>query len=339
MNQFGQPLSVDSPFYIQRNLWEETVGEELQKPGSLLRIRACPKMGKSSLLLRLISQAAAAGITTVQIDFRQLSNSHFSDLNELLRWFCTEITRQLGLESNLEDYWDDEIDSKLSCTIYFENYLLEQIDKPLVITLDELDWIFEQPAIAHHFLALLRFWYELAQRAGDWQKLRWILAYSSEISIPLRVDQSPFNIGLQLNLFQFTQEQVHELAQRYGFNWQETDVNQLINMVGGHPYLVHAAIAHLAHNPELKLSHLLEQAATPAGIYQSYLQRCWSIVIQQQPLVAAIQALVRAKGTYQIASRFAYHLVSLGIIQPAGSLDYQFSCQLYADYFRHRCEI
>ena len=89
-------------------------------------------------------------------------------------------------------------------------------------------------------------------------------------------------------LSEFTVEQVQDLACRYGLNWSDRDpIEQLMNMVGGHPYLVHLALYHLAillqnrlsvdrEEPgeemgRAELAELLAAAPTHSGIYSDYL--------------------------------------------------------------------
>ena len=75
---------------------------------------------------------------------------------------------------NLDDYWDDEIGSKLSCSLMVHQ-ILKNSNNPIVLVLNEVDRIFEQSALAQDFFSLLRSWYEEARQDPDWQKLRLIL--------------------------------------------------------------------------------------------------------------------------------------------------------------------
>ena len=116
--------------------------------------------------------------------------------------------------------------SKVSCKIYFETYLLAQIDSPVVLALNEVNQIFEYPEIARDFLPMLRFWYEIAQKLENWQKLRLIVAHTTESYVPLHMNKSPFNVGLAIALPYFTSEQVEDLATRYGLNWENNTLTQ-----------------------------------------------------------------------------------------------------------------
>ncbi|MEG4587052.1 AAA-like domain-containing protein [Microcoleus sp. MOSTC5] len=352
----GGPIPIDSAFYIDRSPAEARACAEITKPGSLIRIKGPRKMGKSSLMLRIIHAAAERGYRTVNVDFQQADAAVFGSLDKFLRWLCVNVARQLKLEPNLDEFWDEDMGSKVSCTLYFENYLLEQIDSPVVLVLNEVNLVFERANIAQEFLPLLRSWYEQSRHILSWQKLRIVVIHSTEIYIALSLNQSPFNIGLPIKLSEFTAEQVQDLARRYGLNWSDSyPIEQLMNMVGGHPYLVHLALYHLAillqnrlsgdrdePGEELgraELAELLTAAPTHSGIYSDYLQN-QSIAIQQQPaLASAFQQVVGAKNSVHIEPFIAYKLNSMGLVKLEGN-NCSLSCKLYRLYFQEQnlCE-
>lgn len=63
------PVPLNSVFYIERPPIEELAYQEICNPGGVIRIQAPRKMGKSSLILRIIAHAAAKGYQTVSLDF------------------------------------------------------------------------------------------------------------------------------------------------------------------------------------------------------------------------------------------------------------------------------
>lgn len=313
-------------------------------------------MGKSSLMLRIIHAAVDRGYRTVTVDFQQADAAVFGSLDKFLRWLCVNVARQLKLEPNLAEFWDEDMGSKVSCTLYFENYLLEQIDSPVVLVLNEVNLVFERAHIVQEFLPLLRSWYEQSRHILTWQKLRIVVIHSTEIYIALSLNQSPFNVGMPIKLSEFTAEQVQDLARRYGLNWSDSyPIEQLMNMVGGHPYLVHLALYHLAILQQNSLSgdrdepgeevgrseleELLTAAPTHSGIYSDYLQN-QSIAIQQQPaLASAFQQVVDAKNSVHIEPFIAYQLHSMGLVKLEGN-NCILSCKLYRLYFQEQnlCE-
>ncbi|MDK3159816.1 AAA-like domain-containing protein [Kamptonema cortianum] len=96
----GGPLPLNSPFYVYRPPQEELVCQEVEKPGSAIRIQAPRKMGKSSLLTRLLAHAKAQGYGVAHIDFQEVDRAAFGSLDKLLRWLCANVSRRLRLLLN-----------------------------------------------------------------------------------------------------------------------------------------------------------------------------------------------------------------------------------------------
>lgn len=332
------PVSLNSRFYIFRPPIEELVYAEIAEPGSVICIRASKKMGKTSLILRILAQASNQGFRTVSLDFQQADKAVFANLDRFLRWFCANLSRELQIEPRLNDYWDEEMGSKISCSIYFQTYLLSRLQTPLVLVLNEVDWVFSYPEIAGDFLPLLRSWYEQAKRVEVWQKLRLVLVYSTEILVPLKLTQSPFNIGLPIKLPNFTKQQVQELAQRHGVDWTDgKDADRLMSMVGGHPYLVRLALYNLVGKGGLErnLQQLLQQAPTEGGIYNEYLRQ-YVLVLREEPeLGSAFFEVINATGHVKLEPLIAYKLQSMGLIHLEGDRSIP-ACELYRLYFREQ---
>ena len=325
-------VAIGSPFYLERTFLETQIKQEISKPGALVRIKAPREMGKTSLMLRILEHAQQLGYRTVSLNLEQVDQAILADLSKFLRWLCANITRQLQLKLTLDEYWDEDLGSKISCTSYFEDYLLESITTPLVLALDEVHQIFEHPEVAKDFLPLLRSWYEEAKTLPLWQKLRLLVVHSTEIYVPLQLNQSPFNVGLPVQLETFSLAEIQQLAQRYGLDWEtEEQAGQLMQLVGGHPALTHLAIYHLSCG-EINLEQLLETSATLTGIFSHHLQRCM-IALEEQPELASIfNAVIAATEPVQLDQISAYKLRSLGLInQSADSVS--ISCELYRQYY------
>lgn len=335
-------LSNDSPYYIKHPFIEDQIFAELQQPGCVIRVKAPRHFGKTSLLHRLVTFAQKQEYKAVYLDFQEADETIFTSLNKFLRWFCVNITHQLDLPLNLNDYWDEDIGSKVSCRVYFQRYLLQQLDCPLVLILDEVNRVFEHPNIALDFLPMLRSWYEQAKNVQTWQKLRMVVAHATEIYVPLNLNQSPFNVGLPITLPQFTIAQVQELAARYTLDWQNQEGMHnailLQSMVGGHPYLTHLALYYLyIKKDKITLENLLETAPTQSGIYRHHLQN-YLVMLEDEPLLkAALYQVVMANESVQLNAIAAYKLESLGLIKLKGNLACV-SCELYRLYFRHQLQ-
>jgi transcriptional regulator with XRE-family HTH domain len=328
-------VPLGSRFYLDRTAIAEQIDREIGKPGALVRIKAPKEMGKTSLLMRVLDRAKRQGYHTVSVNIEQSDQAILSDLNQFLRWLCANIARQLQLKPRLDEYWDEDLGSKISCTAYFQEYLLERIDAPLVLALDEVNQIFEHPQVAKDFLPLLRSWYEEAKTLPIWQKLRLIVVHSTEIYVPLQLNQSPFNVGLPVQLSYFSLEDVQQLANCYGLNWSDgNSASQLMAMVGGHPALIHTAIYHIS-GQSVTLGQILATATTATGIYHNHLQRHRAVLAEQPELMSALQAVLSATEPVEISPILAYKLTSLGLIERLGDRAIP-SCQLYLQAFNRQ---
>lgn len=341
-NQQGVTLKgqvpLNSPFYVERPPIERLGYETILQPGALIRIKAPKQMGKTSLMARILSSARTQGYKTVTLSFQLADATVFSNLTRFLQWFCAIVSRSLGVPNQLAEYWDDIFGSNYNCTDYFENYLLAAIDSPIVLALDEVDVVFNYPEIATDFLGLLRAWYEKAKYGDEssdvWQKLRLLVVHSTEVYIPLNINQSPFNVGFSMELPEFTDEQIKDLATRYELNWTNKQVEQLMALIGGNPYLVQFAL-HEISGEEITLEQLLETAISEDGLYSDYLRRqLWNLK-QYPELVGALMRVVKSQSAVELEPVQAFKLQSMGLVRGHNQRVVP-NCALYRHYFSDR---
>ncbi len=331
-------VRADSRFYIERTPHEVQCYEAMGRSGALIRIKAPRQMGKTSLMARILSRAREKGYRAIPVSFQHADRATFEDLGSLLRWFCAKVARKLRLPHCLEDYWDDTFGSKGNCTHYFEEYLLPAIKSPLVLGLDEVDEVFRYPTIADDFFGLLRAWYEEASYgSGDselWERLRLVVVHSTEVYLPLDVNQSPFNVGLPIELSEFTLDQVTDLVKRHGLRLTLSEIETLMALVGGHPYLVRLALYYLVQE-RLTLAELCATGPTEAGIYGDHLRRHLANLKQNPELAQAYQAVLEASLPLPLDSEYMFKLHSLGLVNLQGNRAVP-SFELYRRYFSDR---
>jgi transcriptional regulator with XRE-family HTH domain len=334
------PVPLNSRCYIQRPGIDDRALQEITQPGCVVRIKAPSGFGKTSLVSRMLHYAEHLGYATVQIDLQQAETTTLGQTSSFLRWFCLALSRKLGLESKLEDYWDQLSGSKLSTTIYLQDYILTQVNRPLVLAINELNCLFEHPETAQNVLPLLRSWHEEAQQDELWQRLRLVVAYSTDTYLPLDINQSPFNVGLPLLLPEFTADQVEALASAFCQNWEASpgwkfapeDIHRLLTLIGGNPLLVNIALYYLCNG--MSLDELLQSACTPDGIYRSYLQRLFSQINQNPQWVNILENLTTSGSVgISLDPLLAYKLEGMGLIQPTVD-GWRFRCELYRRYFQ-----
>lgn len=327
-------VELASAFYVERPGIDQRCYEAIAKPGALIRIKAPRQMGKTSLMARILQRATILGYRTVPLSFQLADSKVFTDLDQFLKWFCAVVALELQLPARLADYWNGIFGSKVSCKSYFERYLLAHITEPLVLGLDEVDRVLQYPELTSDFFGLLRAWHEEAKNREIWRKLRLVVVHSTEVYVPMDINQSPFNVGLPIELPEFKSVQVQDLAQRHGLAWDTPDIEQLMEMVGGHPYLVRLALYYIARQ-EITLSELLETAPTDAGLYSDHLRRHLWNLSQHPELAAALYKVVSADSPVQLESIPGFKLQSMGLVHLRGN-EVTPRCNLYRDYFRVR---
>ncbi|WP_017719282.1 AAA-like domain-containing protein [Kamptonema formosum] len=329
------PVPEDSPFYVERSDRERRCYEEILQPGALICIKAPKLMGKTSLLNRILAHAGKQGYKTVSLNLRDADKAKFSNLDIFLRWFSAYASLRINRPIQLDDYWSEAtIGSMLSCKTYFQYHLLQGIDSPIVLGLDEVDCVFQYPHIFNDFFAMLRSWHEEAKIQDIWKNLRMVVVHSTEDYGKLDIRQSPFNVGLPVELPEFTAPQVRHLARRHGLDWTDVPVQQLMQVVGGHPYLVRLALYHLARR-DVTLEALLRDAPTDAGIYEDHLRRHLETLQQHPRLAAALKQVVSLTEPVKLDTMQGYQLDSMGLIHRQGN-DSTPRCELYRHYFRNR---
>ncbi|MGK7923481.1 MAG: AAA-like domain-containing protein [Trichodesmium sp.] len=331
----GRPEKIDSPFYIERHrikrcTIESECYEAIEQPGSLVRIKAPSRMGKTSLMKRIQYKANQNNYFPVYLRFDTLIEpDNINNLNTFIKAFDKNIKSQLpDVSSRLT--WDDN-NAKISCTQEFKT-LLSNLKKNIVLLLDEVNEIFSYPEISKNFFAMLRSWYEESNNSEIWENLRMVIAYSTEYHGKLDIYQSPFNVGLPIELKEFTPEQVTQLA--YLHQLDAEIVKPLMSMVGGHPYLVRLGLYKMVQD-ELKIGDLLKDAPTESGIYQDHLSMLLEIMEENQKIKAVLCKILKANSPVRLPdkNREVRQLEAMGLIKIKGDLA-EPRCQLYQKYFQ-----
>ncbi len=328
-------VSIDSRFYIT-SPYEERCYEEIQRPGSLIRIKSPHNMGKSSLMAKVLAQASQLGYRAVTIDLEQTNQKFFDDLDKFMQWFCASVGKPLGVRVKIEEYWDDIFGANDNSTDYFEKYLLEGNDRPLVLAIDNFDRIFKYADIETDLCGLLRGWHESSKIKKLWQKLRLIIVHSQESYAQRDINQSPFNVGLPIELGEFTPEQVQELVARHGLTWTEGELEQFMGLIGGHPYMVRSALYHIAAG-YLSLAEFLRTAPTEAGIYSDYLRGHLKTLEDYPELGAAMKLVITSEAPVRLRSEESFKLDSMGLVVRVDN-NVKPRCDLYRQYFCDRLE-
>lgn len=233
-----------SPCYIERPV-DQQVLTAIKKTGVTLTIEGPSFVGKSSLLMRLASVAQNELNKKVVIlrlgDI--LGTSQMENNVSFYRRFCYSLSSKLNIRENTAFYWDVPLTDPERCTAYISDYILPRIDasiQSLVIALEGMELLFETE-VCDQFSRMLRGWTDERAFSGAsiWRKVDLVLVTSTEPYLFIEnFHGSPFNVGLRHHLSDFEREHLLELNERHISPLEEGKIDDLMNCIGGHPYLV-----------------------------------------------------------------------------------------------------
>lgn len=319
-------------FHVKRTKIEDECCQTILRSGSLLRIKAPYKMGKTWLMYKVITYVKENGWKGLVLDLQLSDPDDLADFKEFTKWFCETVSEELGIPPRLDTYWTGS-SNNYRTTKYFQKYLLNQIEKDLVLALDNVDLVFENSRIAKSFCGLLRSWNQKAQ-GGDrnFRKLHLIIVHSTEIYSSIDINQSPLaGVGLTVNLQDFSPEEVQDLLQQYQLLWHGEEVADLMNLVGGHPYLIKEALEQISQQ-RLTLRHLLQIAHTESGPYADHLRRQLLSLEKNSQLLEAIKQLVSTDCPISLNATQRFQLDRMGLVNIRGN-KVEIRCNLYKKYF------
>ena len=297
--------------YVERRTIETRACREILKPGALLRIMGSRHMGKTSLINHILAHAQQQGYLIVSLSFYQ-ADLMVNDLRQLLRNLCVFVSRRLNLADKTSDYWNDTSATN-SCSDYFEEYLLLNISQPLVLCLDDIDLLFQHTQVANGLLGLLRVCYEAAKTHPVWQNLHLIVSYKG--LLPRNgLYGSPLNVGEPIELRELTKDEVSELVRQQGLQLNSDSVAQLMDQIGGHPYLIQKALVYLAER-RVSVEQFLKIAHWDSDHYQTHLADLWGDIESDLPLVKEFKRVVHAPQPVRIEeAQIREKLNALGLI-------------------------
>lgn len=332
-NKCRDKISFDDTFYIDRPPIETLCYEEILKQGALIRIKAPPKMGKTSLLNKILCYATRQGYQTVRFNLLKLNEETLKHQSTLLYSFCYQVSRSLNLPNKIDKYWSENYGSNDNCTVYFDDYLLPETDTPIVISLDNVERLFLYQEVAKDFCGLLRSWYEDGKIMEAWKKVRLVVIHSTEAYIPIDMNKSPFNVGLAIELPEFIEEEVYELASANQLDMSKIEIKKLMSMVGGHPHLLQTAFDCLKTYSDSTVDQILATATTEAGIYKSHLRKLRCSLLENANLMAAMKMVADRIEPINLNETEAFKLENLGLVRRESN-NVITRCNLYRLYFR-----
>jgi hypothetical protein len=322
-----------SPFYIERGSDQQAIDAIGQPNGVTITIKGPRQMGKSSLLNRVMAMGSSNGMKAAFIDFQVIEHATMQNPAEFYRQFCSLLSYEFEMEDLTEQFWGGPLGQVQKTSSYIQRHLLNSIPgTPVLLAMDEVERMFASP-FRSDFFSMLRSWHNNRARGGDWTRLNLALVTSTEpYQLIADLNQSPFNVGIVVELTDFTPAEVAKLNVCYGNPLRPTEVADLVGLLGGHPYLTRKAI-YLVHSGRFPFNQLMANASEDDGPFGDHLRNHLFRMTDQKDLKDALVSVIRH---HRCSDEHAFfRLKGAGLIRRVG-IEVLPRNQLYTYYFGKR---
>lgn len=334
----GGAVPLSSHFYIRRAM-DEDLDRALHERCSVVLIKGARQVGKTSLLARGLQYAREAGHKVALTDYQKLNAHELENVHNFFMGLAESLASQLNIEADVRKLWDYERGANTNFERFLRREILRNLNAQLVWAMDEVDRLFTC-AFRNEVFALFRSWHNerATDPSGPWPGLTLAITYATEAHLLIDdPNMSPFNIGVRIELADFTEEHLRELNQRH-FGpplKNDAELRRLAGLLGGHPFLIRRALYELATN-RLTLDQLEATADRDDGIFGEHLRRML-VMLAREPglhLMDVVRGVLRGQPCPTDESFF--RLRSAGVMVGGVKAEVRPRCELYRRFLsRH----
>ena len=323
-------MPYQSPFYIERETDHEAMQALCKIQGVTITIKGPRQMGKSSLLNRLMEDGCGRGMKTAFIDFQMIENSAIEDANVFYRQFCSLLSYEFGVEDRTEEFWKNSLGQVKKTANYLTRYLLKELpDTQLLLAMDEVERMFPS-SFRSDFFSMLRGWHNDRARDNDLKRFNMALVTSTEpYQLIADLNQSPFNVGVVVELKDFTSEQVNDLNQCHRNPLSPEQVAKIAELLGGHPYLTRKAL-YLVASMRAAFDDIVKDASEDDGPFGDHLRNHLFRMSDHKDLKDGLLQVIKYHRCAD--EHIFFRLRGAGLVRRVGS-DVLPRNSLYAKYF------
>ncbi len=251
----GGTLEPGAECYIERKADEQLLTALMA--GDYVFLLDSRQKGKSSLIARSILKLREAGGRQVRLDLQRIGANVTPE-----QWYAglaVGVGQELGLQNQILEYWEaHQAVGPLARFIgALQEVVLPNTAEPLVIFVDEVDFVRALTFPTDEFFAGIRECYNRRSSDESLKRLTFCLVGVATPGQLIRnPDVSPFNIGVRIDLTDFTLEETSVYA---GSMNGRRDGAKLVAMVhywvSGHPYLTQLLCGRIASDPSVVSPH------------------------------------------------------------------------------------
>ena len=236
----GGSLPIDSSAYVRRKA-DDLLAASIQG-GELCYVFNTRQMGKSSLRIRTVDRLSKTGFACVSVDISSIGSRDVT----LDQWYAAMarlLVTGLGLapDFNLRRFWRDrsEFSPVHRLDVLVDEVILERVEHPIAVFIDEVDAVLSLSASLDDFFALLRLFYNRRAEDSRYERLRIVLlGVASPTDLIRDRQRTPFNIGRAIPLSGFHFDEAKSLLPGLtGAGNAEQILRSVLGWTSGQPFL------------------------------------------------------------------------------------------------------
>lgn len=281
------------PWYVRRPIDME-LDEVARQSGETTTIFGPRQSGKSSALQRYLDNCRhEANKSIIVIDFATAPHGVLTSFRTLAKWMVWQIRRQIWISNHLASAVPQ---SAAELGDFVEDSLLADGNTRMVLAFEQADRVLGHWC-QQEFFAMLRAWHDRRRRPGSlWKQVDLVIVVSTDPF--LLIDSptiSPFNVSRVISVEPFGVDESCTLNDLHGKSLANGHLQQLHELVGGHPYLTQLAHAWLEAKGAHRFDQLVQMAAADDGPFADHLHALLFRLVSELgvPAERALRDLVR----------------------------------------------
>jgi hypothetical protein len=325
--------------YVPHEDVERRVLSALSEAGSPVVILGPARFGKTALLRHVLDTACQADRAegkqsrAALIELSAFGPDAQESYEDFLHELGSRIVEQVeGDEAWVEEAWSRPLTPARRLSWLLKNRVLNTVTERLILALESGDQL-PRFNFWESVLGLLRSFAQ-ESNAAPWDRLRIAIAVSTEPGL-LREElhRSPFfNAAMLVRLDDLGEPQVKKLQELYRLRWSDEERALLIQLAGGHPYLLRLAMYESALRGT-RVQKIIEDAHQGGGIFQDFL-----VTMRHKLGPDLLQTLCRlfADPALELHPDIEDRLRGAGVLRGNPGA-YRLRYPLYESYFREVC--
>jgi WD40 repeat protein len=263
----GGTVQAGSGAYVARSVDADLL--DLCRRREFSFVLTARQMGKSSLMVRTAQSLAKESIRSVIVDLSQIGVRLSPEA-----WYLGIITTledALDLDTDIYEWWERhaQLGHAQRFTRFLQDIVLEEIEEPIVVFMDEIDTTLSLE-FTDDFFAAIRYVHNARSQVPVFQRLSFVLiGVATPSDLIGDATRTPFNIGHRVDVGYFTREEAMPLAA--GLDDDAARAREALGWVfdwtSGHPYLTQRLCYALADQEE----HLITRAIVDQTVTETFL--------------------------------------------------------------------